>query len=298
MAKVLAIGAVLWDIFEEEMHIGGAPFNVAAHCVKRGLEASILTSVGKDELGDKAYEAIGNLGVGREFVQIDDVKPTGTAKVSFKTKGIPEYDIPFDVAFNNIRTTKELLAKTEENDFDFIYFGSMEQKSEVNHHTIKEVLARKKQANIFFDVNIRFGFYQKEIIEYSLFTADIVKINDEEALILSSLLYGEEMSYEEFAKKAAKDYNISIFVTTLGKEGCIVYTASNDTFDKARGFLVDVVDTVGAGDAFCAAFMDTLVRTGDPVKAAVEGNRLGAYVASKRGAIPDIVEKELAKITV
>ncbi|MDF2609502.1 MAG: PfkB protein [Lachnospiraceae bacterium] len=296
MDKLLTIGAVLWDVFPDEMHIGGAPFNVAAHAARRGMKAYILTRIGKDELGEKSQTKFQQLNVHSDFVQLDEDKPTGIAKVTFSSPGIPEYDIPEDVAYNNIQCTELLLSQLEEHNFDFIYFGSMEQKSLVNRFTISEVLAKAKKKYVFFDVNIRFGFYPLEVMEKSFRAADIVKINDEEALLLSKLFYGESMDFEAFALKASSDFHIRIFIITLGAKGCIIYDQKESRFEMVPGFKVKVADTVGSGDGFCAAFMETFARTNNPFEAAREGNRLGAYIASKSGAIPKIEWEELEMI--
>lgn len=296
MGKLLAIGAVLWDVFPDRLHIGGAPFNVAAHAAGRGMESYILTRIGKDELGNKSKIEIEQLKVHDDFIQLDETKPTGTAKVTFSSPGIPQYDIPEDVAYNNIQSSKLLLSQLEEHNFDFIYFGSMEQKSLVNRQTIKEVLNKAKKKYVFFDVNIRFGFYPLEVMENSFRISNIVKINDEEALLLSELFYGESMDFETFVVKASKDFGIRIFIITLGAKGCIVYDQSEKRFEMIPGFKVKVADTVGSGDSFCAAFMETFLRTNNPFDAAREGNRLGAYVASKNGAIPKVNLEELKLI--
>lgn len=298
MASILSIGAVLWDVLPDARHIGGAPFNVAAHAAKQGMESFILTGVGRDDLGEEAIKCIEDLKVNKDYIQYDNEKQTGVAYVTFPKPGMPEYNIPQDVAYNNIQLKEGLLKSLQERDLDFIYFGSMEQKSEVNRQTIKRILGEVKAKNIFFDVNIRFNFYPKEVIEHSFHASDIVKVNDEEALLISTMLYGEELPLELFIKSIAEEFGISIIILTLGSKGCLVYEKESGRLENIPACSIIVADTIGAGDAFCATFMNYYHKTGDPFKAAMYGNRMGAYVASKKGAIPEVDEVELEKLRV
>jgi fructokinase len=280
--KVLAFGEILWDIIEGKSYLGGAPFNFAAHVVKCGGKASILSAVGNDDLGHAAVQQAGSLGVDTSLINISHHRPTGTVDV-FLDNGQPDYTIHEQVAFDEIKIPE--IRKIQDQNFDVFYFGALAQRNVVSAQSLRQILEQIRFKEIFFDINIRKQFYTKEIIDQALQHATIFKINDQEVELVSELFFGEKLGMESFTKKISANYPVKILVITAGEKGCFIY--AGNSLVAVPGVPVKVVDAVGAGDAFSAAFLTGFLNSGDVQKSAVTANQVGAFVASSSGAIPE-----------
>lgn len=276
---VLAFGEILWDIIEGQYHLGGAPFNFAAHCIKCGHQASIVSAVGDDELGKNAIQQAIKLGANVTHLNTLPNKRTGTVDV-FLNKGQPDYTIHENVAFDFIPAPKI----SAQEPIDVFYFGSLAQRNPTSQNTLKGILEARDFKHVFYDINLRKEFYSREIVEYSLMHCTVFKVNDLEADIISKLLYSTVLPLEEFTKKITADFNIPVIIVTAAEKGCYVY--HKNILTHVEGSKIEVVDAVGAGDSFSAAFMSVYTSTGNPLKAAVIANKVGAFVATQRGAIP------------
>lgn len=286
--NVLAFGEILWDIIEGQHHLGGAPFNFAAHCIKCGHQASIVSAVGDDELGRNAIQQAIKLGANVTHLSTLPDKRTGTVDV-FLYNGQPDYTIHENVAFDFIPAPKI----SAQEPIDVFYFGSLAQRSPTSQKTLRGMLEEREFNHVFYDINLRKEFYSREIVEYSLAHSTVFKVNDSEAEIISKLLYSSILPLEEFTKKVAADFNIQVIIVTAAEKGCYVYHKNNLT--HFAGSKIEVVDAVGAGDSFSAAFMSVYTITRDPLKAASIANQVGAFVATQRGAIPQY-SKEIEAI--
>ena len=284
--KALAFGEILWDIIEGQHFIGGAPFNFAAHVVRNGGQASILSAVGQDELGQRAIGEVNRLGVDSSLIAIDEQRPTGTVDV-FLRDGQPDYTIHEGVAFDRIPEASIPLILRQE--FDVFYFGSLAQRNEVSRRALDRILNDVRFRQVFYDINIRKEFYSREIVARSLERATIFKINDQESQVISRLFFDEELSLESFARRIIGRFEIPMVIITAAEKGC--YVSTEGEFIHVPAVPVTVADAVGAGDAFSAAFVANLLRTRDIRQAAEVANRIGAFVASQRGAIPDYPEE-------
>lgn len=281
--RVLSFGEILFDIIEGEHYLGGAPLNFAAHLAQQGVESYIFSSVGTDELGKEALEKIRKIGVKTDFIQQDAQHPTGTVPVEFK-KGQPDYTILSEVAYDYIdyKKSEQALAKTE---FDVLYFGTLAQRNEQSAHALEQLIRQKTFKYIFYDINLRKNCFTAELIDSSLMRCTIFKLNDEEVEVLADMLYGKTLSLEAFVKQVAKDYDIKIVIVTAGAKGCFLYEDQQMSFIK--GYPAKVIDTVGAGDSFSAAFVHQYFKKQDALAAADIANQLGAFVASSRGPLPE-----------
>jgi fructokinase len=280
--KVLSFGEILFDVIEDEYYLGGAPLNFAAHLAQCGVESYIFSKVGADELGAEALRQVRGLGVKTDFVEVDEAHATGTVEVLLNA-GQPDYTIFENVAYDFITLDEkvEAFGKTE---FDLLYYGTLAQRSTQSREALRQIIAQRKFKQVFYDVNLRKGFYNQEILENSLQHCTMLKLNDEEVKVLSQLLYQQELSMEEFSRKAVAAYGIAIVIITAGAAGCYLYEGGQLLF--VPGQAVVVADTVGAGDAFSAAFVYKYLSGASAVEAARAATRLGAYVASCRGPIP------------
>lgn len=280
--RVVSFGEILFDIIEGVNYLGGAPLNFAAHLAKCGVDSYIFSRVGEDELGEMALEQVKALGVKTEFIEKDSDHPTGTVAVALK-KDQPDYTIFEQVAYDFI-SFEEAEKCLLEADFDVLYIGTLAQRNEHSKRTLAQLVDRKKFKHIFFDINLRKGFYSKEILHNSLNHCTILKMNDEEVKVPSAIFFEQDLSMEDFSYQMAKKYAIEVVVITAGAKGCLVYEKGKLNFVK--GYPAQVVDTVGAGDSFSAAFLFQYFKYQNPLEAADIANQLGAFVASSRGPIP------------
>ncbi len=280
---ILCFGEVLFDIIEGEAYPGGAPMNFAAHSARLGARSFMLSRVGDDDLGNKAKERMKEWGIETKFIQTDPEHPTGTVDVSLKD-GAPSYTIHENAAYDFIDLEEFIIHYTIA-EFDFLYFGTLAQRNDVSRSTLWQLIEDIDFPEVFFDVNLRQSFYTPEIIHVSLQKATIFKLNDEEAEVLSELLYQRQMTLEEFCAAVSADFALKVIIVTRGGDGCSIY--ENDAYHEVEGVNVEVKDTVGAGDSFSAAFMHFYLKTGDPVNAAAKANALGGFVAGSRGAVPE-----------
>jgi fructokinase len=281
--KVLSFGEILFDLIEGQHYLGGAPFNYVAHLAKMGVDAYIFSRLGKDQLGQEARERIGQLGVKSDFLQADEQHPSGTVTVSIR-EGQPTYHIHENVAYDYI-DYDEAHTKLAGLSFDVLYFGSLIQRNQQSADSLKKLLKQHQFRQVFYDINLRKDCYTPDIIRESLGYCSIFKLNDEEVLELGEMLYQQQMKTEDFCQRLAADYQISLIVITAGAQGCYIF--ENDALTFVKGYPAKVVDTVGAGDSFSAAFTAFYLRKGDARQAADVANQLGAFVASSRGPIPE-----------
>ncbi len=283
--RVLAIGEVLWDIIRGEEHIGGAPLNLAAHLSRLGCQACILTRIGTDARGQAALEEMKRLGVDTSLVQFDSRRPTGWAMVELTGDGLPTFSFPDDPAYNFIEADDPMLGRLADARFDAICFGTLQQKGEQTRQSLMRVLRSVPATHVLYDVNIRLDFYPQDILRQSFAFSTVVKLNADEARLVAQRLYGVMLPEGELASRLSADFPVRVVCVTKGAEGCTVYAAGSSRSYACEP--TDVIDTVGSGDAFSAAFLEHYCRTGDSFVGAQRGNLLGAYVASRPGAVPE-----------
>jgi fructokinase len=286
--KVLAFGEILWDIIENEEHLGGAPFNFSAHCVKCGAEVtSIISRVGQDILGKRAYNRVIEYGVDDSLIQWDDEYPTGIVDVHLKN-GQPDYFIKEHVAYDFIAYNQQLKETINTMANDVFYFGSLAQRNSVSQTTLSDILKYNSFKHVFYDVNLRKNGYSKSVLEFSLSACTILKLNVEEVSVISILFFGNNsLSMTEFCIIMVQLYTINTIVITAAEEGCYVFERVINVLHKIDGQKIQLTDAVGAGDAFSASFMCEYLKHGNVIKAATKANLIGAFVASQKGPIPE-----------
>jgi fructokinase len=286
--NVLAFGEILWDIIEGNQHLGGAPFNFAAHAAQCGNASFIVSRLGRDNLGEKAFQMCDQVKVNSSLIQWDEQHPTGVVVVTLKD-GQPDYVIQENVAYDYIEYNKSLQLLREDY-FDVFYFGSLAQRGTVSANTLLKLLTNHYFREVFYDVNLRKKGYNEIILKKSLMYCSVLKLNIDEVPVLSTILFGKALSEEEFCKRAHDLYhNIRLMIVTAADKGCMIYEQGR--LHKVPGVPVKVADAVGAGDAFSAAFMHSYMQQGDALKAAAVANQMGAFVASQHGPIPTYSEE-------
>ncbi len=280
--RVLAFGEILWDIIEGREHLGGAPFNFAAHMAQCGNDVKIISRIGNDSLGMRARNLSEIHGVDTSWIQTDHVFPTGIVDVTL-SDGQPDYVIRENAAFDYI-SSDSIWTGLAENAFDVFYFGSLVQRNAVSAQTLARILSQGQFKHVFYDVNLRKLCYSEDILRDSLSACTILKLNRDEIGMITEIFGAGHLSEEEFSKYIKALYPaIKIIIITAAEAGCFIYESQ---FHHVPGIPVKVRDAIGAGDAFSAAFMHMYAATGDAGTAARVANNVGAFVATQTGAIP------------
>ena len=268
--KLTIFGEILWDVFDQEKKIGGAPFNFAAHAVRQGADVRLISAVGKDELGDEALLACKKLHVPtNDIARLADY-PTGKCQVTLKD-GLPIYDLSGNYAYDHIPLPKNMIPKdtipkdilpgrSEDSPGGYgepsaIYFGTLAQRGRKSRETLQRILSGKDQVDeVFFDINIRQHYYDEALIDESLRAATILKVSREEIGVLDSKKQ-RPSNLNTICKRLLEKYdNLKMVVVTMDSDGAFVYERSGKV-TKSKRPTCEVVSTVGAGDAFSAAFL-------------------------------------------
>ena len=192
--SVIGIGEILWDILPEGKKLGGAPANFAYHTAQLGLPAYIVSAVGNDHLGDEIIQHI-------EQKQLNHLIPrvpysTGTVEVNIDEGGIPCYDIKQNVAWDNIAAT----SRTTINRF-------------------LDAMPDDENTYKVFDINLRQNFYSREILHISLQKCNILKINDEELILINELFKLAGSTSEALCLNLLKAYQLKMLILTCGTHG-------------------------------------------------------------------------------
>ncbi len=278
---IVGIGEILWDVFPTGKVLGGAPANFAYHVSQFGFEGYAVSAIGGDELGDEIVDVLSN----NKLKYLIETTPyaTGTVQVTLSGNGIPQYEICENVAWDNIPFTEEMeeLARKTKT----VCFGSLAQRSSVSRQTINRFLdCVPKTALKIFDINLRQHFYTLELIEHALDRCNILKINDDEIKIVGELFGWQSKSELEICNQLLHKSNLEIVVLTKGTEGSYVVTKTETSFKPTP--LVEVADTVGAGDSFTAGFVASLLKGKSVSEAHQIAVNVSAYVCTQHGAMP------------
>lgn len=278
---IVGIGEILWDMLPSGKALGGAPANFAYHARRLGMEGMAVSAIGHDALGEEIVDTLEAHSLPYHLDRVD--YPTGTVQVTLDAKGVPQYEIKKGVAWDNIPYSKELAAIAAE--CQAVCFGSLAQRSMVSRKTIGWFLdAVPADCLKVFDINLRQDYYGKEVLKESLRRCDILKINDEEIRTVA-VLFGLEGDDAAVCRALIARYSLKLVILTKGARGSEVITAK-ETIPQAAG-KADVVDTVGAGDAFTAAFVVGYLRGDSLAEAQRLASDTAAYVCSCKGAMPE-----------
>ncbi|HPE74997.1 MAG TPA: carbohydrate kinase [Draconibacterium sp.] len=288
--EILCIGEVLWDRLPSGAKPGGAPMNVALHLNAIGQNVSIASRIGNDEPGTELRSFLENSGLSTEFIQIDEHLPTSEVLVHLDENNNATYEICEPVAWDNLELTDSL--KTKAREAGLLVFGSLASRNPVSRSTIMQLL--EKDAVKLIDVNFRKPYDTQEVVEKLLEKTDIVKLNDDELVAFAQWHNKHKHDEKSLMKWFAKQYNLKMVCVTRGEKGAFLFC--DGEFYEHPGFKVEAVDTVGAGDAFLAGLIASLLENKSPADALAFACATGAFVASKAGATPAYDMKEIEKI--
>ena len=289
--KIVGIGEALWDVLPEGKKIGGAPANFAYHVSQLGLESCVVSAIGDDKLGDEIIANFEDKGLNKIIEKVP--YPTGTVQVEIDQAGIPQYEIKENVAWDNIPYTEELDKLAHET--KAVCFGSLAQRSVVSRTTINKFLDAMPQNDdslVVFDINLRQGFYNAEILENSMRRCNILKINDEELVTVSRMFGWPGIDLEDKCWLLLGKFNLKMLILTCGVNGSYVFTPGSYSFRETP--VVEVADTVGAGDSFTAAFISSIIKGKSVQEAHKTAVDVSAFVCTCNGAMP-VLPQEYTK---
>jgi fructokinase len=278
--EILCVGEVLWDAIPAGLFLGGAPLNVARHLHALGVPVGMVSRVGADRLGEEAIERLAREGVGTELIQVDSTLQTGFVKVVLGTEGVAEYDIVRPVAWDALELTDELLQRADQ--AEMIVFGTLAQRSLITRYSIERLW--ETDARLVYDVNLRPPHTEPETVHRSLCHADIVKCNEDELAQLGRW-FGWSAEPRRAASALAESFRCEMVCLTRGEDGAALWRDGEWT--EHPGFEVPIRDTVGAGDAFLAALLAGIRRGERNFELLRQANLMGAWVATRDGAVPE-----------
>ena len=282
---IVGMGEVLWDVLPEGKKIGGAPANFAYHVSQFGFDSRVVSAIGNDELGDEILKVFEEKQLKHRLQTVN--YPTGTVQVTLDDNGIPCYDIKEGVAWDNIPFTddlKRLALSTRA-----VCFGSLAQRNEVSRTSINRFLDTMPDGEgqlKIFDINLRQGFFTKDIIRDSCQRCNVLKINDEELVTISRLFGYPGIDLQDKCWILLAKYNLKMLILTCGTNGSYVFTPGVISFQETPK--VPVADTVGAGDSFTATFTAALLKGKSVPEAHKLAVEVSAYVCTQSGAMPEL----------
>ncbi len=282
---VIGLGELLWDVFPEGRRPGGAPANVAYQAEQLGCRGMVCSRVGCDPLGDELVTFLSEQGLSTASIQRDPDHPTGTVTVDTRLADHPAYVIHENVAWDHLVLDDNLsqwMARASA-----VCFGTLAQRSAPSRETIQRaLLAVPRRCLLVYDVNLRQQWYARQWVELSLAKAHFAKLNTNEVNILADLLQIDAADHIPFAEAIQQRFNVEIVCITRGANGCVM-VGQGEVVDQA-GVAVKVADAVGAGDAFTAAWIYGRLHRWPLDAQAAFANQVGALVASRPGAMPDL----------
>lgn len=280
---VVGIGEILWDMLPTGKKLGGAPANFAYHVSQLGLDALVVSAVGRDALGDGIKESLDAKHLKHHIATVG--YPTGTVAVSVDDKGVPVYDITRDVAWDHIGFTADLQGIAGQ--ARAVCFGSLAQRSQVSRETICrfiDAMPDNPAVLKVFDINIRQSFYTPQVIEHSLRMANVLKLNEDELQLLRPMLGVEGEDAQGVCRELVRRYGLRALILTCGDKASYVFTSDNMSVIETPK--VTLADTVGAGDSFTASFVSAILRGASVHEAHRLAVDVSAYVCTCHGAMP------------
>jgi fructokinase len=276
--RVASLGEILWDLMGGQEHLGGATFNFSVQLSRLGHDVSFISAVGDDDRGRRALETAARLGLSTKFIRTVRDAPTGTVSIILDADGQPSYVLDRPAAYDFAALPAEPVNP------DWLYHGTL-------HFMAQRIYALRHcyhDARRFYDINLRKDSYTAPLVIELLELADVVKLNDDEVIHVQQMAGTSHASIEDFCRDFASRFQWDAVCVTRGERGCAILKGGE--YVEVPGVPVKVADTVGAGDAFAAAFLHGLDQGWPAAKIGAYANRLGALVASRTGAVPDLSE--------
>ncbi len=283
--RVASLGEILWDLIGDRELLGGATFNFSVQLARLGHDVAFISAVGEDERGRRALDRALELGLSTKFIATVKDASTGTVSVFVDAHGQPSYTLHRPAAYDFARMPAEPM------DPQWIYHGTLHFIGRRMHLLLDELVDRYPNAYRFYDVNLRKDSYTRPLVMELLRRADVVKLNDDELTHVQKMADTSHATIEEFCRDYTDRFGWQAVCVTRGDQGCSILKGGK--FVDVPAPKVEVADTVGAGDAFAAAFLHGLNQGWPPAQIGAFANRLGALVASRPGGVPEWSWSEL-----
>ncbi|MDT0647948.1 carbohydrate kinase [Zunongwangia sp. F260] len=280
--KAICFGEVLWDVFPDEERIGGAPLNVASRLSSFGINTEIISRVGNDKKGEKLISYLKSNNIEVKNIAKDEKYPTGVVNVSLSSGGSATYEIAYPVAWDKIAISEEIIRSVRE--ADVFIFGSLVCRDKVSRNTLFELLPEAKLKVL--DINLRPPHYENEVLQKLIAQADIIKFNDDELFEIAEMMGSPFNSLEQNLSFISEKTSARSICVTKGQHGAVFLTEGKLYYNS--GFQTKVKDTVGAGDSFLATLIAKVLIGENPQKALDYACAVGALVAGKEGANPEL----------
>lgn len=285
--KGICFGEILWDNLPSGRKLGGAPLNVAYHLNKLGIYTEMITRVGIDSNGYDIMALCKELAVPTTLFQQDSDQPTSTVEVHIDEKKDVRYEIIYPVAWDFIALGEKELESVHK--ADFFVFGSLSTRNDISYQTLKALLKVAKYKVL--DVNLRAPFYSKERIFELLGYADLVKMNEEELGFVAEWLELDSIcSDQEKVGTIMEHFAIRELIVTYGADGAVYHSLAGQFSYHYPALKVEVMDTIGSGDSFLAAFLFLRCQTDKDIRAEeiLEfAATLSGFVTQSSGACPN-----------
>ena len=291
---ILVVGEILFDVFEKEKQLGGAPFNFAYHLKNFGFPVRYISRIGNDTHGKEILNILEHHHFSIDDIQIDDKYDTGTVIVQLSSSGNPTFHINTDVAYDYINyLPKE--HSTLIDMADFIYFGTLVQRSKQGFENIQRFMENRRPDTVcFYDINLRPDCYSEKVILTSLEHADILKLNTQE-LDECKRIFRFSKNNDAFIHFLMDQYALKIVAITRGDKGSELYTKDGH-FQAKINRVSSIVDTVGAGDAYSSMLAVGIIKGWEPARILSIASMFASRICEIRGAIPEYQESyELIK---
>jgi fructokinase len=243
--RITAFGEILFDIYPCMKTIGGAPFNFIYHIKKLTGDGKFISSVGDDDLGKEVLNYLKSNNISTDYILIDKNHTTGAANANLDENKIPHWEIKTNCAYDFIETNDKIIDLIER-ETDCLYFGTLARRNDISRNTLNKLF--HKEIKYFCDLNLRQDFYNADILITSLYNANILKLNNDELKVVNGLLFKQNYDEVKLAELISSEYNIEMVCVTLGDRGAILY--QNGISDYCKNQVENVIDTVGAGDAY------------------------------------------------
>ena len=276
----------MWDIYPDRIEIGGAPFNVCYRLNSFGINVKLISSIGNDDLGLKVLEFFKKNNLHTDFISIDKENKTGQVKIKLES-GEPKYKIINNVAWDYITSIKEYYNSKK---IDYFIYGSLATRNNKSFETLKRLINFSKFK--ILDLNIRQNYYNKEKLDYLIKSADFLKINLDELMLLKDLFKIQDLETENIAQIIFLNFNLKYICITNGSVNSFIFDGNNFIYNESLN--VESIDNVGAGDNFLASFINEYFIKKKSLKFSLKiASIYGAITTTKKGAIPLINSREI-----
>jgi len=282
---ILVIGEILFDVFENEKRLGGAPFNFAYHLKNLGFPVRYISRIGNDTQGKEILNILQRHDFNINDIQMDKKHDTGTVTVRLSSSGNPTFHINTDVAYDYIEFLPDEHSRLIDT-ADFIYFGTLVQRSKQGFANLQRFLKnRRPDSMCFYDINLRPDSFSDKVIFSSFDHADILKLNTHE-LDTCRRIFRFSKDNNAFISFLMDQYAFKIIAITMGDKGSGLYTKEGHFHTKTNR-VPAIIDTVGAGDAYSAILAAGIIKGWDPARMLSMASMFASQICEIRGAVPE-----------